>query len=206
MNPIEILRDSQAYPGDVCAFMGERAPAAITALGNLEILKSKKLAFFCSVRCPGKLILAAHDLCQEIRNKGITVVGGFHSPVEQECLNVLLRGSGPVIMCPARSLKGKRVSTELKAAMKQGRILYLSPFKERVRRATAQMAAYRNLFVAALADSMFVAYAHPGSKTEELCREVLGWKKPVYTLETDFNANLRGLGAQAVWAGTMPLA
>jgi predicted Rossmann fold nucleotide-binding protein DprA/Smf involved in DNA uptake len=189
----------------VYAFLGERAPAVITALGNLEVLGSKKLAFFCSVRCPGKLILAAHDLCQEIRNKHITVVGGFHSPVEQECLNVLLRGSGSVIICPARSLKGMRLPAELKAAMKQGRILYLSPFKDRLRRATTQMAAFRNLLVAALADSILVAYAHPGSKTEKLCREVLGWKKTVYALESDFNANLRDLGAQAVGDRTSTL-
>jgi predicted Rossmann fold nucleotide-binding protein DprA/Smf involved in DNA uptake len=89
-----------------------------------------------------------------------------------------------------------RLPTGHKAAMDQGRVLYLSPFKAHQRRATAQMAVYRNLFVAALADAVFVAYAHPGSKTEEFCREVLGWKKTVYTLESDSNANLFALGAQ----------
>jgi predicted Rossmann fold nucleotide-binding protein DprA/Smf involved in DNA uptake len=82
--------------------------------------------------------------------------------------------------------------------MDQGRILYLSPFKDRQRRATAQMAVFRNLFVAALADSIFVAYAHPAGKTEQFCREVLGWRKTVYTLESDSNANLISLGAKPV--------
>ena len=172
-------------------------------LGNVEILRSGKLALFCSVRCPGKLILATHDFCQELRNKRVTVMGGFHSPVERECLNILLRGSGPIIICPARSLKGMRVPNEVKASMHQGRILYLSPFEDRQRRATAQMAAYRNLFVAALAESILVAYAHPGSKTEEFCREVLCWKKAVFTLENGLNANLLGKGAQAVGPGTI---
>lgn len=180
------------------AFLGDRAPALITALGNLEVLKSKKLAFFCSVRCPGKLILATHDFCQELRTKGVTVVGGFHSPVERECLNILLRGTGSIVICPARGLNGIRVPAGVKVAMDQGRILYLSPFKDRQRRATAQMAAFRNLFVAALADSIFVAYAHPAGKTEQFCREVLGWRKTVYTLESDSNANLISLGAKPV--------
>ena len=57
----------------------------ITAVGDLEVLQSKMVALFCSVRCPGKLILATHDLCHELRNKGMTVVGGFHSRVEREC-------------------------------------------------------------------------------------------------------------------------
>ena len=78
---------------------------------------------------------------------------------------------------------------------------YLSPFKAHQRRATVQMALYRNLFVAALADAVFVAYAHPGSKTEELCREILGWKKTVYALDSDLSANLFALGAQAAWSG-----
>jgi predicted Rossmann fold nucleotide-binding protein DprA/Smf involved in DNA uptake len=200
---IRIVQACQAYPREVRTFLGERAPAVVTGLGNIEILQTEKLALFCSVRCPGKLILAAHDFCQELRNKRITVIGGFHSPVERECLNILLRGAGPIIICPARSLKGMRVPNELKAAMDQGRMLYLSPFEDRQRRATAQMAAYRNLFVAALANSVFVAHAHPGSKTEELCREVLGWKKTVYTLGSDLNANLLGLGAQAVRPGAL---
>jgi predicted Rossmann fold nucleotide-binding protein DprA/Smf involved in DNA uptake len=201
--PIQIVQAFQAYPREVRTFLRERAPAVVTGLGNIEILRSGKLALFCSVRCPGKLILATHDFCQELRNKRVTVIGGFHSPLERECLNVLLRGAGSIIICPARRLEGMRVPTELKPAMDQGRILYLSPFKDRQRRTTAQMAAYRNLFVAGLADSIFVAYAHPGSKTEELCRELLGWKKTVFALESDLNANLFGLGAQAVRAGTI---
>jgi predicted Rossmann fold nucleotide-binding protein DprA/Smf involved in DNA uptake len=86
----------------------------------------------------------------------------------------------------------------LKAAIDQGRMLFLSPFKAQQRRATAQMAVYRNLFVAAVADAIFVAHARPTGKTEQFCREVLGWKKTVYTLESDSNANLIDLGAKPV--------
>jgi len=91
--PIEILQGSKAFPQEVRQFLSERTRAGVTALGNIEILQSTKLAIFCSVRCPGKLILAAHDFCQELRNKKVTVAGGFHSPVERECLNILLRGT-----------------------------------------------------------------------------------------------------------------
>ena len=178
---------------------------SITALGNLEVLQSKKLALFCSVRCPGKLILATHDSCQELRNESVTVVGGFHSPVERECLNILLRGTGRIIVCPARSLEGIRMRAELKASIDQGRTLFLSPFKAQQRRATAQMAVYRNLFVAAVADAIFVAHARPTGKTEQFCREVLGWGKTVYTLDSDLNANLIDLGAKPVQGSVIAL-
>ena len=198
INPFQIIQGSEAYPGEASAYLGDRAPTVVGMLGNLQLLQAEKLALFCSIRCPGKLILATHDFCKELRNEGITVVGGFHSPVERECLNILLRGTGSIIICPARGLEGMRVPTEHKAAMDQGRVLYLSPFKAHQRRATAQMAVYRTLLVAALADAVFLAYAHPGCKTEEFCREVLGWKKTVYTRDSDSNANLINLGAKLV--------
>ncbi len=200
VEPVTLLRGSRGFPADALNDLGERAPAVITGLGNVEILQTKKLGFFCSARCPGKLILAVHDFCQELKGQGVTVIGGFHSPVERECLNILLRGTGPIIICPARGLKGMRIPALVKVAMDQGRILYLSPFEDRQRRATAKMAAYRNLFVAALVDSIFVGYAHPGSKTEELCREARFWEKPVFGLDSDTSASLFGLGRGSVGA------
>jgi len=200
-----ILPDSPSYPKEARLFLADRAPGAIAALGNLEVLQTKKLALFCSVRCPGKLILATHDFCQELRNESVTVVGGFHSPVERECLSILLRGAGRIIICPARGLEGIRMRAGLKGAMDQGRMLFLSPFKAHQRRATAQMAVYRNRFVAAVAGAIFVAHARPTGKTEQFCREVRGWGKAVYTLDSDLNANLIDLGAKPVEQGVIAL-
>jgi hypothetical protein len=84
--------------------------------------------------------------------------------------------------------------------MDQGRVLYLSPFKDQQRRATAQMAAYRNLFVAALADAVFVAHAHadPEGNTERLVKETLAWGNQVYTFDDPSNAHLLAVGARPV--------
>jgi len=70
---------------------------------------------------------------------------------------------------------------------------------------SAQMAVYRNLFVAALADAVFVAYAHPGSKTDEDCREVLRRGKTIHTLDSDSNANLINLGAKPIQQSVIAL-
>ena len=63
---------------------------------------------------------------------------------------------------------------------------------------TAELALARNSFVAALADRIFVAHAEVGGKTEAFAREVLGWGKPVLTLDAAENANLIALGARRV--------
>lgn len=167
-------------------------------LGTLDNLKQKKLAFFCSVKCPGHLILKAHDLSQNLKQAGITVIGGFHSPIERECLTILLRGNQPVIVCPARSLKGMRMKKEFKKPLEEGRLLFLSPFKESKKRNSVETAMERNRFVAALADAVFVAHASPNSKMEKFFHEILKFGKPLYTFESEANKSLINTGAKVL--------
>ena len=92
------------------------------------------MALFCSVECPGSLIIGAHDLTQALRRSGIAVVSGFQSPVEQESFTILLRGSAPVILCPARSIDRISIRPEWRGPIESGRLLRLSIFAERQRR------------------------------------------------------------------------
>lgn len=185
-----------AYPPMLPSLLGDDAPSRIAVLGDLKILDQQSLALFCSVKCPGNLILQTYDLAQRLRQSGVTVIGGFHSPMEQECLTILLRGTQPVIVCPARSLSGMRIPAAYKQPLEQGRMLLLSPFADTVRRATVETAMFRNRFVAAVAGAIFVAHAEPQSKTEQFCREVLEWQKPLYTLAGKANEHLLTMGAK----------
>lgn len=199
-----ILRFGQEdphYPSALRLFLGDRAPTTLTALGNLDILRRKKLALFCSVKCPGNLILQTYDLARALRDEGATIISGFHSPMEKECLTLLLRGMQPITICPARSIERLRIPGEWKAPLAEGRLLLLSPFAEKLRRITADLAQKRNEFVAALAEKVFVAYAARSSKTERFCHEVLARGTPLLTLESDQNANLLALGARPVQPG-----
>jgi predicted Rossmann fold nucleotide-binding protein DprA/Smf involved in DNA uptake len=144
------------------------APAQLSALGNRDLLGLPSVTLFCSARCPGQVILAAHDQAARWRDEGRCVIGGFHSPVEKDCLNILLRGRQPVIICPARSLEHRRLPPELKKPLAEGRLLLLSAFPSSDRRVTKDQAMQRNRFVAALADEIVFAYIAPGSHLEEL--------------------------------------
>jgi predicted Rossmann fold nucleotide-binding protein DprA/Smf involved in DNA uptake len=167
----------------------------VTCRGSLDLLQEQMLALFCSARCPGNLILRTYDLVRELRDRGISVAGGFHSPMEHECLTLLLRGEQPIVICPARSLEGMRIPPEWRQPLEAGRLLLLSPFPPAVRRITAATALARNRFVASVADRVFVAHAAPGSKTEVFCREVLSSGKPLLTFEAEENKELFKLGA-----------
>ena len=116
--------------------MGHAAPDQLSALGNLDLLPLPKTALFCSTRCPGNFILTAYDQAANWRDAGRCVISGFHSPVEKECLKILLRGSQPIIVCPARSLP-QRVPPDWEKPLAEGRLLILSCFNESERRVTA---------------------------------------------------------------------
>jgi len=68
------------------------------------LLDRRPLAIFYSARCPGGLIIQASDLAHALRDRGAAVSGGFHTPVERACLEILLTGAGPLIVCPARGM------------------------------------------------------------------------------------------------------
>ena len=176
-----IDRSESRYPSVLKKYLGDQAPECIFSLGNLDILRQKTLAFFCSVRCPGDLILQTYDLARQLRDAGIVIISGFHSPMEKECLSLLLRGTQPVIWCPAKRLTVNRLPKEYAEPISEGRLLMLSPFGERIKRARQDIARIRNEFAGALADRIFVAYAAPGGKTESFCQKVLGWGKPLFS-------------------------
>jgi predicted Rossmann fold nucleotide-binding protein DprA/Smf involved in DNA uptake len=128
----------------------------------------------------------------------MTVISGFHSPMERESLTILLRGTQPVIVCPAKSINNMRINKEYKKLLKDRRLLFLSPFDENQRRISAKRSYYRNLFVAAMSAAVCVIHAGTGSKTEAFCKEILSWQKPIYTFDSDYNKNLIEMGAQPV--------
>jgi len=182
--------DHPAFPNRLVRCLGDRAPRGLDALGNLDLLGRPTIALFSSAKCPGDLILRTYDLVCAWRDAQRMVIGGFHSPMEKECLRLLLRGTQPVIVCPARTLEGMRLPTEWREPMDKGRLLLLSGFDKGQRRVTIDLAQKRNETVAALADEIFIAYAAPGSKTEGFVRSILDWGKPIWTLPAADNAAL----------------
>jgi predicted Rossmann fold nucleotide-binding protein DprA/Smf involved in DNA uptake len=191
-----ITQVDRTYPPVLKLFLGDHAPEHLFTLGNLDILRQRALALFCSVKCPGNLILQTYDLVRELRDGGIVGISGFHSPMEKECLSLLLRGKQPVIWCPAKRLTVNRLPKEYADPISDSRLLMLSPFGEKVKRARQDIARFRNEFAAALADRVFVVYAAPGGKIENCCKKVLGWGKSLLTFNCPENASLIASGAR----------
>jgi len=170
----------------------------VWAVGNVALLERRLIGFFCSVKCPGELILRTYDLARDLRDAGVPVISGFHSPIEKDCFDLLLKGTQPIIFCPARGIKNMRFRKSLKTNIEKGRVLVLSPFEGKIRRPTTQISRHRNQFVGALAAAVFISYAEPGGKTEEFCKQILRAGKPVYTFENFHNNPISAIGGKPV--------
>jgi predicted Rossmann fold nucleotide-binding protein DprA/Smf involved in DNA uptake len=174
-----ITRGNRSYPEILLARLGENAPGALTAIGPVALLANRRTALFCSARTPGDAILRAHDAARRMRDKGVTVISGFHSPIEKECLRILLRGKQPIIVCPARAIETMRIPTECRSAFDAGRVLFLSPFTGPPQRVTMDSAARRNEFVAALADEAHLPHVSLSGQTARIVEMLTAWKVPL---------------------------
>ena len=117
--------------------MNAQLPPETRSKGDIGLLDEPLTALFCSGRCPGDLILKTYDVARAMRDAGAPVIGGFQTPMERECLRLLLRGGQPVVVCPARGIDDMRVPRDWRPALDDGRLLVLSPSPAAVRRPTA---------------------------------------------------------------------
>lgn len=170
------------------------AAGAVVTHGDPAILARPALGLLCSVQCPGSVILKLYDAIRALRDAGVPVIGGFHSPMERECLDLLLRGTQPVTIVTPRPRT--IVPAAWRPPLDAGRVLVLAPADVPARRTTATEAAARNQLVANLGAALLIAHASPGGKVERLAREALLHPASVLTLDDPANAALAAAGAR----------
>ncbi len=131
-------------------------------IGNTELLNAALTGFLCSRKCPAAKILEAHQTCKVWANDPTrTVVSGFHSPVEQECLRLLLKGRANIIHFPAREIEHLRIRREWHPALEQGRMLIITLAGFKNRRMSKQETERRNKTIESLVQRLYIPYANP---------------------------------------------
>lgn len=181
LNKAELLRLKPAQ-----ALAVEGWPDEFAVIGNQQLLTKMKTAVLGSRQCPGTVILRLYELAQRLRERELTFIGGFHTPAERDFLHYLLAGSCQLIVCPARSLTGMRLSADWQKAIAAERMLLLSPFTAVGQtRQSARFAERRNDFVLSLAEQILLLHAAPGSRTEAAVTSAQQQGKPCLTLEND---------------------
>lgn len=113
---------------------------------------------------------ASSQSMSKMRDEGVCVMSGFQSPLEKEVLNILLKGTSPLILVLARRMWDERhIPTLFRKPLAEGRLLVVSPVSQSIRRVDARSAAQRNRYIRDHADSLFLGALDPdGSLTDLL--------------------------------------
>jgi len=147
-----------AYPQRLTTRLGPAAPATLSIIGDAAPLQGLMTGFLCSKETPGATILKAFDQAAAWRDTCVCVISGFHSPLEQQCLDILLRGKQPIVWVLARGIVTLRLPKPKRAALDDGRLTVVSPFPASESRTNADRARQRNRVAAALASEMVFAH------------------------------------------------
>ena len=139
----------------------------LTGTGNADLLDAPMTAFFASRQCSGAAIRAAMDWAlQQARAKAV-VVSGFHSPLEQSVLKVLIQARSPVVAVLARPVEGAKLPPNWADPLALGHLSVVSAATATTR-LTGEVATERNNLVAQLATDIVVAHASPGGALASL--------------------------------------
>ena len=126
----------------------------VNCYGNQDLLKLPKTAFFCSRTIPAEEILRTYDWAREQRKIGRCIISGFHSTIEHDVFEILLKGSQPIIWVLARGLY-KRWPEDIQKAVENNRMLVISAYDLNCIRPNRKRCLERNLFVASHCDEIY---------------------------------------------------
>jgi len=147
-------------------------------LGNKDLLDFHKTGFLSSRRCPAEAVLKSYVWAKSQRAEGNCIICGNHSEIEKDVFEILLKGSQPLILVLGRSLY-TRNSPEINEALRNNRLLIISPFDKEVIRLSKESASVRNNYILEISDNVVIGYS---SKNGKLELEIERFKDKVSTL------------------------
>lgn len=139
-------------------------------LGNTSLLDRKKIGYFASSKIASLSVLPTLDWAAEVASlEDVTIVSGFHSKMEREVLDFLLRGKCGIICVLARPIY-KKIPDKFREAYYSGRVLFIAPFKTSVTRTSRLLCQQRNEYVAFISDELVFSSLTPESSLYPLAQ------------------------------------
>ena len=141
-------------------------------LGNTELMKLHKVGYFASSKITALSVLPTLDWAAEIaKREDVAIVSGFHSKMEREVLDYLLRGRCGIICVLARSIY-RKVPAKFKEPYKQNRVLFITEEKNPDVIMTGKYSARkRNQLVDSLADRLVFSSLTPNSSLASIYQD-----------------------------------
>lgn len=132
-------------------------------LGNTSLLDRRKIGYFASGTIASLSVLPTLDWATEVaRREDVAIVSGFHSKMEREVLDFLLRGKCGIICVLARSIY-KKIPDKYREAYNAGRVLFIAPFKTSATMTSRLLCQRRNEYAASISDELVFSSLTPNS-------------------------------------------
>ncbi len=165
-------------------------------VGDSSLLEDQSVALLTSVQVPPDLVLPILDLAVELGSRGVTIAGGFQTPLERAVFDLLLKRNQRIIVVLARTLRRFRVPTGWGRRIEDGRLLLVSATDER--RITRETAEERNHLLTTIGDLLLVVHATPGGRAWRATSAAIIRGMPVTCLAHPANIDIEVLGATPV--------
>jgi DNA processing protein len=171
-------------------------PPTLWCRGDLTILDRTLLGIISARQVDSDLASECSQLLKQlVFLKDVSFVGGWHSPLEEEALRVLLAQEASIVFCVSKSLDRFVPSIELESRVSQGQALLLTHCSPKAKRITRDASIRCNQLVVELAKALLILSAPEGSASLNLARSALRQGKTVHTLEHRLNEELLTAGA-----------
>lgn len=132
-------------------------------LGNTSLLDRKKIGYFASSKIATLSVLPTFDWAAEVALRDdVTIVSGFHSKMEREVLDFLLRGKCGIVCVLARSIY-KKIPDSYREAYNSGRVLFIAPLKTSTTMTSRFLCQRCNEYVASISNELVFSSISPDS-------------------------------------------
>ena len=133
-------------------------------IGNTELMNLHKVGYFAASKIASLSVLPTLDWATEIAKRDdVVIISGFHSKLEREVLNYLLKGKCGIICVLARGIY-KQIPAKYKEAFHNNRILFISLESDKTLNYGREQTAKRNEFIASTSDELvFSSVTHESS-------------------------------------------
>lgn len=140
----------------------------MATLGNIDLLNRYKIGFLAGRKIASLSVLPTLDWAVEIANQeDVAIVSGFHSKIEREVLEFLLRGRCGIVCVLARGIYKRPVEPYI-AAFDAGRVLFISNENDSLTRVSKESCRRRNEYVASISDELVLSSVTPESSLQPL--------------------------------------
>src|SRR5205807_259901 len=134
------------------------------------------------------LALRSSQLLKQLASlEDVSFISGWHSPLEEEALRILLDQRAPIVFCVPKSLNRFIPPMGIKSRINHGEALLLTHCSPKAKRISRDASIRRNELVVGLSAALLVLSAPEGSTSLKLAKSALSQGKAVLAPEHRMN-------------------